>query len=189
MAAEKRAKVTVIVPVHNTAQYVGKCLDSLTGQTLEEIQVICVNDGSTDGSGEILQAYAGKDSRIRIIEQAKQGPAAARNAAMEAAEGEYCCFVDSDDWLETEALEQLYAKASEERLDVLFFAGKTEYDTEELARNHNKYFDRAYQRDQTEGDVCSGRERKYITWSASTLSSTVSTGMSALMMTPKYREK
>ena len=81
MAAEKRAKVTVIVPVHNTAQYVGKCLDSLTGQTLAEIQVICVNDGSTDGSGEILQAYAGKDSRIRIIEQAKQGPATARNAA------------------------------------------------------------------------------------------------------------
>lgn len=158
MAAEKRAKVTVIVPVYNTAQYVGKCLDSLTEQTLAEIQVICVNDGSTDGSGEILQAYAGKDSRIRIIEQAKQGPATARNAAMEIAEGEYCCFVDSDDWLETEALEQLYAKASEERLDVLFFAGKTEYDTEELARNHNKYFDRAYQRDQTEGNTCSGRE-------------------------------
>ena len=154
----KDTKVSVIIPVHNTERYVTKCLDSLLGQTLAEIQVICVNDGSTDRSGEILKEYAGKDNRVCVMEQTNQGQGKARNAAMEIAEGEYCCFVDSDDWLDTKALEHLYAKASEERLDVLYYAGVTEYDTEELARNHSNYFERAYQRDRTAGDVCSGKE-------------------------------
>lgn len=158
MVKDKEIKVSVIIPVHNTEKYIGKCLDSLLGQTLEEIQVICVNDGSTDRSGEILKEYAGKDSRVTVMEQENKGQAAARNAAAERMEGEYCTFVDSDDWLEAEALEKLYARAAEEKLDVLYFAGRTEYDTEELAAKHDEYFDRAYRRDRIPGDVVSGRE-------------------------------
>ncbi len=158
MVKEKQVKVSVIIPVHNTEQYVGKCLDSMLNQTLKEIQILCVNDGSMDRSGEILKEYAQKDNRVQVTEQMNQGQATARNAALAVAEGEYCTFVDSDDWLEAGALLDLYNQAVEEHLDVLYFAGETEYDTEELAKYHEPYFDRAYQRDKIAGDPVSGRE-------------------------------
>lgn len=158
MVKEKQVKVSVIIPVYNTEQYVGKCLDSILNQTLKEIQILCVNDGSTDRSGEILKEYAQKDSRVRVTEQINQGQATARNSALAVAEGEYCTFVDSDDWLEADALLNLYYQATEEHLDVLYFAGETEYDTEELAKHHEPYFDRAYHRDKIPEDPVSGRE-------------------------------
>ena len=158
MVKEKQVKVSVIIPVHNTEQYIGKCLDSILNQTLKEIQILCVNDGSTDRSGEILKEYAQKDNRVQVTEQMNQGQATARNAALAVAEGEYCTFVDSDDWLEAGALLDLYNQAVEEHLDVLYFAGETEYDTVELAKHHEPYFDRAYQRDKIAGDPVSGRE-------------------------------
>ena len=158
MAEGKQVKVSVIVPVHNTEQYLGKCLDSLVNQTLEEIQIICVNDGSTDRSGEILKEYAQKDERIYVIEQENQGQAAARNAALEIAEGEYCTFVDSDDWMDVNAFENLYIKAVHDQLDVLYFAGTTEFDTKSVAEHHEKYFDRAYQRDKIDRNIVDGRQ-------------------------------
>ena len=151
-------KVSVIVPVYNTEKYVRKCAESILQQTLEEIELICINDGSTDRSGEILQGYAEKDERVRIIRQENQGQATARNAGIEEAKGEYICFVDSDDSLEAGALEALYRQAAEEKLDVLYFAGNTEYETEEMAGDHKAYFDRAYRRDQEEGKIFTGRE-------------------------------
>lgn len=115
-------KVSVVIPVYNVALYLEECLDSVLGQTLEEIEIICVNDGSTDTSGEILEGYARKDDRIRIITQENQGLSQARNRGMTEARGEYLYFLDSDDWIELETCEILYGTAKEKDLDVLYFA-------------------------------------------------------------------
>ncbi len=101
-------KVSIIIPVYNTENYIEKCLNSLVNQTLQDIEIICVNDESTDNSITILNKYAQKDSRIKIINQqhAKQG--AARNNGLKNAQGEYIGFVDSDDWVDLDYFEKLY---------------------------------------------------------------------------------
>ena len=102
-------KVSVIVPVYNVAKYLRQCMDSLVGQTLREIEIICVDDGSTDGSGAILDEYAAKDPRVRVIHQANAGAGPARNAALDIATGEYVVFMDPDDRYPSAAvLETLY---------------------------------------------------------------------------------
>lgn len=99
--------VSVIVPIYNTAEYLQPCLDSLLGQSYRELEIICVNDGSSDNSSEILEEYAARDSRIKVIHQENAGVAAARNQGLDEATGEYVTFVDSDDWLESEAYEKV----------------------------------------------------------------------------------
>ena len=99
-------KITVLVAVYNAEKYLRDCLDSLVGQTLKEIQVLCVDDASTDHSWSILQEYATLDKRIEIIHLDKNGGQAnARNIALKLAKGLYTCFLDSDDWLSPDALE------------------------------------------------------------------------------------
>ncbi|MDR3314701.1 MAG: glycosyltransferase, partial [Oscillospiraceae bacterium] len=90
--------ISVIVPVYNVEPYLPKCLDSIVSQTYANLEIILVDDGSTDASGSICDAYAAKDERVRVIHQANGGVAAARNAGLDAAVGEYIQFVDSDDW-------------------------------------------------------------------------------------------
>ncbi len=129
-------KISIIVPVYNTEPYLGQCLDSIINQTLEDIEVICVNDGSTDNSLSVLEEYASKDNRIRIINQENKGQGFARNNGLKNVNGEYVLFVDSDDWIEINTCEALYKKANELDLDMLFFCatryfeneGKYEYD-------------------------------------------------------------
>lgn len=89
--------VTVIVPVYNVEKYLAECLDSICAQTLKNIEIICINDGSTDLSGDILAQYAARDSRIFVLNQENQGQSAARNNALDLARGKYISFVDSDD--------------------------------------------------------------------------------------------
>lgn len=110
--------VSVIVPVYNTEGFLQKCLDSLTNQTLEDIEIICVNDGSTDNSLKILQEYATKDKRIKIINQENKKQGAARNAGMKIATGEYIGFVDSDDWIDLDFYEKLYNAATGHNFDI-----------------------------------------------------------------------
>ncbi len=105
------AKVSIIVPVYNVEKYLDKCLQSLINQTLKDIEIICVNDGSTDNSLEILERYAKKDSRIIIINQENQGLSGARNSGLKKANGEYIGFVDSDDWVDLNFFEKLYNSA------------------------------------------------------------------------------
>lgn len=88
------ALVSIIVPVYNVEKYLNKCLDSLVGQTLKEIEIICVDDGSTDGSPLILDEYANRDSRVIVIHQSNQGTAQARNVALAKATGKYVGFAD-----------------------------------------------------------------------------------------------
>ena len=112
-------KVSIIVPVYNTAQYLRRCLDSIISQTLEDIEIICVNDGSTDNSLDILQLYASKDKRIKIINKENEGLVSARKAGVSEAVGEYIGFVDSDDWIEKEMYGTLYCAASRDDADIV----------------------------------------------------------------------
>ena len=100
-----KIKVSVIVPVFNKEKYLGDCLDSLINQTLEEIEVICVDDGSSDGSASILEEYSCNDSRIKVFRQENGGPGSARNKALKKAAGKYVLFVDADDWIEQDTAE------------------------------------------------------------------------------------
>lgn len=96
------------MPVYNTEKYLERCLNSILNQTYTKWELIAVNDGSTDNSLEILNSYAQKDNRIIVFEQENQGQSVARNKALDIVKGEYICFVDSDDWVELDFLEELY---------------------------------------------------------------------------------
>lgn len=112
-------KVSVIITVYNTEEYLRECLDSVIGQTLHDIEIICVNDGSTDGSLAVLEDYAGKDTRIRVISKENGGTVSARKAGVAAATGEYIGFVDSDDWIEQDMYEKLYGVATQYDTDMV----------------------------------------------------------------------
>lgn len=106
-------KVSIIVPVYNAGLYLKRCMDSILGQTMREIEVILVDDGSEDDSLQICDEYAGRDGRVRVIKRKKQGVSAARNQGIQIAVGKWIMFVDADDWLEDNAVEILYEKAIE----------------------------------------------------------------------------
>ena len=106
-------KLSVIIPVYNVENYLRECLDSIINQTVKDIEIICVDDGSTDSSPDILKEYQNKDSRIRIITKENGGQASARNLGIKEAQGEYIVFIDSDDFIESEMLENLLFKVSE----------------------------------------------------------------------------
>ena len=112
--------ISIIVPVYNVASYLSQCLDSLVNQTYRDIEIICVNDGSTDGSLAILQEYAKKDERIRVIDQPNQGLSGARNTGNQHAHGEWTMYVDSDDWLDTHCCETIINEVSS-TTDLCFF--------------------------------------------------------------------
>lgn len=116
-------KVSVVMAVYNAERYLRQALGSVCAQTLKEIEIICVDDGSTDGSMEILKEFAGQDDRIKILQHLEKtdGAAAARNMGLQAAKGEYLSFLDADDWFEPDMLEKAYEKASLQELDVLIF--------------------------------------------------------------------
>lgn len=111
-------KISVIIPVYNVEKYLRQCLDSIVNQTLQEIEIICINDGSSDSSQEILEEYAAKDKRITVLKQQNSGQGAARNHGMKIATAPYMYFVDSDDWIDLHCLEKLYTKMSETDADI-----------------------------------------------------------------------
>ena len=112
-------KVSVNVPIYNRELYLRKCLDSLTKQTLKEIEFILVDDGSTDSSGLICDEYASTDPRFKVIHKPNGGVASARQVALEASIGEYVIICDSDDWVEPTMYEILYRKAIESKADIV----------------------------------------------------------------------
>lgn len=110
--------VSVIIPVYNAEKYLSRCLDSVVQQTLKDIEIICVDDGSTDRTSTILENYRSKFPQIKIIKQENQGQSVARNVAMEAAQGEYIGFVDGDDWVPLDFFEKLYQTAQKYDADA-----------------------------------------------------------------------
>ena len=117
-------KVSVIIPVYNVQNYLRPCLDSVLKQTLKEIEIICVDDGSTDGSLEILKQYAAKDNRITVLKQKNLHAGVARNAGLAVARGEYLSFLDSDDFFELNMLEESYRLIRKKQADILFYQYK-----------------------------------------------------------------
>jgi glycosyltransferase involved in cell wall biosynthesis len=114
----KQVKISVIIPVFNVELYLRQCLDSVINQSLQEIEILCINDGSTDHSLSILKEYATKDDRIRVIDKENEGQGVARNIAIKQATGEYLGFVDSDDWIEANMFQALYTSAKTFDSDV-----------------------------------------------------------------------
>ena len=130
---EYTPKVSVIIPVYNVEKYLRECLDSVLKQTLREIEVICVDDGSTDSSLNILKEYAAKDSRMTVVRQDNLRAGVARNAGLALAKGEYVTFLDSDDFFESEMLEECYNRLKKDQSDVcIFSARKIDYSINEV---------------------------------------------------------
>lgn len=115
---KEKEKVSVIIPAHNAQRHIRECLDSVLAQTLREIQVICVNDGSTDDTESIIRQYMKQDERIVLINQKNQYAGVARNEGMKKAQGEYLVFWDADDVFEKDALESLYRQMKQEEADI-----------------------------------------------------------------------
>ena len=131
--------ISVIVPVYNVAPWLPRCLDSICGQTYRNLEILCVNDGSTDNSGEILAEYAARDSRIRVFTQENAGLSAARNTALEHATGEWVAGVDSDDYIAPDLYERSVS-CIEEGVDIVFY-GVQLVSEEGTTLPSNPYFD------------------------------------------------
>lgn len=117
----EQIKVSVIIPIYNVEKYLRQCLDSVVNQTLKDIEIICVDDGSSDNSLSILSEYEGKYENVKVIKQANAGAGAARNNGMRIAKGEYLLFLDSDDFFEHNMLEEAYNQAKRDDADIAVF--------------------------------------------------------------------
>lgn len=135
-------KVSVVIPVYNAEKYIGECLESIISQSLQEIEIICVNDGSTDGSMDILEAFSKKNQKIRVFNQRNIGASSSRNRGLRAARGKYIYFMDCDDMLLPGALERLYGLAENNELDMLLFNVVVKYENEELKKKY--HFDKFF---------------------------------------------
>ena len=146
-------KISVIIPVYNVEKYLGECLDSIVNQTLKDIEIICVNDGSTDNSLQILKEYASKDIRIKIIDKKNEGQGYARKCGLDVATGEYILFCDSDDYyVSNDVFEKLYDEIKKNNSELMFFRflfGNRKYNSLDNYKsidkeNKNKFFFHLY---------------------------------------------
>lgn len=127
---EKQYDISVILPVYNNVQYLEECLDSVLAEKILSIEIVAVDDGSTDGSGQMLDDYAGKYENIRVFHQENSGVGVARNLGLEKAKGEYICYLDSDDYYCSEVLKKGLTLCREKNLDVLFFTYENYFENE-----------------------------------------------------------
>lgn len=114
-------KVSVVIPVYNAMPYLGQCLDSLSGQTFQDIEILCVNDGSHDGTAEFLHRYQKESDKIQIFDQRHQGAGAARNLGLSHAKGKYVIFLDADDFFDAGLIEKVFLQAERTESDVILF--------------------------------------------------------------------
>lgn len=122
--------VSVVMPVYNVEAYLPQCLRSLTGQTLQDIEILCIDDGSDDRSAEIVQEFAAGDPRVVLLRQAHEGVSAARNLGIETARGQYIAFVDSDDWVDPDMLWKMTERAREQDADVVVCSAEVHFDSD-----------------------------------------------------------
>lgn len=133
---DTNVKVSVIVPIYNVEKYIHQCVDSILNQTLKEIEVILVDDGSPDRCGEICDEYANQDERVKVIHKENAGVAAARNSGIAIAQGEWMAFIDSDDWLEPDMFERAYDRGEMHHPDIVFFDGFQNFPDKTKPWNH-----------------------------------------------------
>ena len=110
--------ISIIVPVYNSEKYIDRCLDSILNQTYKDLEIVLVNDGSNDQSLKILENYALRDTRIKVVNQENKGVAAARNTGLDNATGDYILYVDSDDWIENNMVERMVELSA--NADIVF---------------------------------------------------------------------
>jgi glycosyltransferase involved in cell wall biosynthesis len=132
-----KPRVSIVVPTYNVEDYLARCLESLLSQSLGAIEIIAVNDGSTDRSGKILTDYANKDPRIVVIEQKNLGVSSARNAGIKAAHGEYIGFVDPDDWVDSDMYKDMLQAADEDHADIVMCSYTREFGTHSKEKKFN----------------------------------------------------
>ena len=126
--------VSIIVPIYNEEKYLGHCLESLLDQSYENLEIICVNDGSTDNSLEILNEYSKRDFRVKLFVQPNQGLSISRNNGLSKANGEYVLFVDCDDWIERDTIKLLYENAQMNDSEVVLYNSVEEYTNRQRKR-------------------------------------------------------
>ena len=181
------SKISVIVPVHNVEKYVELCLRSILDQTFQNFEILVVDDGSSDGSGDICDRLAKEDSRIRVIHQESRGVSAARNAALRAASGDYIAPVDSDDILESVYLEELYRACEENDAQVSVCDYRRIPDIEE---NRNGCSEEKREHSEKSGDVQKGEHKACLFTSAECLRNMyhpISSGMGFMVWGKLYR--
>lgn len=133
MDDEMDVLVSVVIPVYNVEKYVADCLDSVIAQTLTDIEIICINDCSTDGSRAVVESYLEKDARISLYDnEVNRGLATTRNRGLDRAKGKYVYFLDSDDMIERNALQELYSAAERDDLDAAVFAARFIFEDESM---------------------------------------------------------
>ena len=150
-------KVSIVIPVYKVEKYLPACLDSVLNQTLQDIEVICIDDASPDRCPKILDGYAARDPRVRVLhlpENHQQGYG--RNRGTEMARGKYIYFLDSDDMIVPEAMEELYNFAERDQLDSIYFDSQVIFESKELENKNETYF--GGRRGKYEDKVYSGRE-------------------------------
>lgn len=150
-------KISVIIPVYNAEDYVEECVNSIRNNTFKNIEIICVNDGSTDNSLAVLNSLKLKDDRIVVVDKPNGGPSDTRNAGIDVAKGEYISFIDSDDYIHPKTYEFLYAKVLKENLDQLYFCAKSFFDGDDIKSKFFKFND-LYRRRKDYSDIVSGRQ-------------------------------
>ena len=139
MMKDKMIAVSVIIPIYKVEEYIEDCLVSVLKQTLKNIEIICVDDGTPDHSMEIVQSYADKDERIVVLHKENGGLSSARNAGIKIAKGEYVYFLDSDDYLRENALEILYDISVKNNLDNIFFSAESIMENDEVKEHYKNY--------------------------------------------------
>ena len=146
-------KISVIIPVYNAQEYLCKCLDSVVNQTYRNLDIILVNDGSTDASGEICDAYARNNSNIRVFHKENGGQSFARMIGIENAVGDYVTFVDSDDYLDIDTYEQILSSVVEDRLPEMIAYDLLEEYGDYITVKRNQFHEGMYDREHIEKEI------------------------------------
>lgn len=135
----KEAKISIVVPVYNVKSYISRCIDSLVCQTYNNLEIILVDDGSNDGSGDICDEYSVKDNRIKVIHKLNGGLSDARNKGIEQATGDYLLFVDSDDWIALNTCQLIHDMAQKHNADVVVFGVKNVFESGKIVFGRKCY--------------------------------------------------
>lgn len=157
--------ISIIVPVYQVKEYVGECIESLLTQTYTNLEILLVDDGSTDGSGAICDQYAGRDDRVRVVHQENQGPSVARNAGLDCAKGEYIAFVDSDDVVLSDFIETLFGLVRKYQADIAACAYvKCQTNEVERIRSAAESSNCAESEDKDQQEICMSSEQMLRQW-------------------------
>lgn len=155
--------ITVIIPVYNVEEYLHQCINSVCKQTYTNLQIIIVNDGSTDSSKNICEQYADKDDRILLINKENFGQASARNIALENVKGNYICFLDSDDIMKNDMIEKLYTIQKKTKADIVA-CGFQKFENNINIDINNDIFQKKYSKEDALLDICMDKYLKTYVW-------------------------